>query len=238
VIDLSRCRKIGFARSLASTGIPSLDGILGTDGYPDRSTILVVSPPGIAKEVLGYWFTYSGLRQGDFCLYATRLPINDVLRDARAFGIDYNQKVPLWMASRGAQIKLEINDLANLSFNIKDILNKNEERRVRIVTDVLSSLLLLNQPETMYRFLSQLFDEIKQHDAVFLATIEDGMHPSQVLTAIEHLFDGVVELKLFEEGMRAEPLLRVLKMRGVQANQGYFSFSFTRNGMEVSPYAK
>lgn len=85
-----------------------------------------------------------------------------MLRDARAFGIDYSQRVPLWMANRGGQIKLELNDLADLSFDIKEILRKNDERRMRIVTDTLSPLLLLNQPDTIYRFLSQLFDEIKQ----------------------------------------------------------------------------
>jgi circadian clock protein KaiC len=222
---------------MASSGIQSLDRILG-DGYPDRSTILIVSPPGIAKEVLGYWFTFSGLRQGDFCLYATRLPVNDVIRDAKAFGVDYSQRVPLWIANRGGQMKLELNDLVNLSFKIKSILNENRDRRIRIVTDTLSSLLLLNQQESIYRFLSQLFDEIKEHDAILLATIEDGMHSLQVLTAIEHLFDGVVELKLYEEAMRAQPLLRILKMRGAQVEQGYFSFSFTHNGMEVTPYVK
>jgi class 3 adenylate cyclase/KaiC/GvpD/RAD55 family RecA-like ATPase len=240
-LDLQR-KEISDSSKIQDGGVPSgienLDEILG-GGYPDKSTILVVSPPGIAKEVLGYWFTYSGLGHGDFCLYITRLPINDILRDAKAFGVDYSQKIPLWMASRGGQIKLELNDLASLSFNIKEILNKNGKRRVRIVTDVLSSLLLLNQPEVIYRFLSQLFDEIKQHDVILLATLEDGMHPSQVLTAIEHLFDGVVELKLFEEGlMRAQPLLRVLKMRGAQVEQSYFSFAFTRTGMEVIPFAK
>lgn len=39
---------------LASTGLSSFDTILDGDGYPDRSTILIVSPPGIAKDVLGY----------------------------------------------------------------------------------------------------------------------------------------------------------------------------------------
>jgi KaiC/GvpD/RAD55 family RecA-like ATPase len=223
---------------LVSTGFQSLDSLLGADGYPEGSVILIVSPPGIAKEVLGYWFTESGLKQGDFCFYVSRLSVKEILRDAKAFGVDYSQRVPLWMANRGGQIKFELNDLSSLSFKIKDVIAKNEGRRIRLVTDVLSSLLILNQPDTIYRFLSQLFDEIKQRDAVLLATLEDGMHPPQVLTAMQQLFDGVIELKLFEEDMRAKPLLRILKMRGTQAQPGYYSFSFTSSGMEVAPYAK
>jgi KaiC/GvpD/RAD55 family RecA-like ATPase len=72
---------------LASSGIPALDKILAGDGYPDRSTVLVVGPPGIGKGALGYWFTQSGLAQGDFCLYVNRLSVKEVLQDEK--GVRY-----------------------------------------------------------------------------------------------------------------------------------------------------
>ncbi len=135
-------------------------------------------------------------------------------------------------------MKFDINDLASLSYNIKEVLKKNSDRRIRIVTDVLSSVLMLNPPETIYKFLTQLFAEVKQYDAVLLATLEEGMHPSQVLAAMQQLFDGVVELRLYEEGLRVLPLLRIRKMRGVPPQPGYYNFSFTKTGMEVSAYGK
>ena len=72
---------------MVSTGVPSLDHILGDDGYPDRSSVLVVGPPGICKEVLGYWFVRSGLIQGDYCLYTTHRPVSDIFRDMKGVGI-------------------------------------------------------------------------------------------------------------------------------------------------------
>ena len=78
-------------------------------------------------------------------------------------------------------MKFNINDLASFSFNIKDLLKKNENRRMRITIDVLSSLLMLNPPDTIYKFLTQLFDEVKKYDSVVLATLEEGMHPPNVL---------------------------------------------------------
>jgi len=223
---------------LVSTGVPSLDDLLGKDGYPDRSSILVVGPPGIGKEALGYWFSQSGLVQGDFCVYVTRLPVREVLQDLRGFGIDLQQKVPVWLASEGGQIKFDVNDLATFSFNLKEVLKQNSNRRMRIVVDVLSSLLMLNQPETIYKFLTQLIEEVKRYDAVLLATLEEGMHKPEVLTAMQQLFDGVVELRLYEEGLKVVPLLRVRKMRGVPPNPRYFNFSFARTGMEVSAYVR
>ncbi len=68
---------------MVSTGVPSLDKLLGSDGYPDRSAILVVGPPGIGKDALGYWLMRSGLVQGDYCPYATHRPVSDVLRDMK-----------------------------------------------------------------------------------------------------------------------------------------------------------
>ena len=58
----------------ASTGLSSLDQLLGKEGYPDKPTKMVVGPPGIGKEAIGYWFIQSGLMQKDFCLNVTRLP--------------------------------------------------------------------------------------------------------------------------------------------------------------------
>lgn len=222
---------------MVSSGVAALDPLLG-DGYPDKSTILVVGPPGIGKEALGYWFTHSGLAQGDFCLYVTRLSVKEVLQDERGFGIDTQQMVPLWFASDGGQVKYDVNDLAGLSYHIKETLRQNVGRRVRIVIDTVSSLLMLNQPETIYRFLTQLFADIKQYDAVLLATLEEGMHKPEVLAAMQQLFDGVIEMRLYEEGLKVLPLLRMRKMRGVPPQPGYFNFSLTRNGMEVSAYVR
>jgi len=223
---------------LASSGIPALDNVLAGDGYPDRSTVLVVGPPGIGQEALGYWLTQSSLAHGDFCLYVTRLSVKEVLQDQRGFGIETAQRVPLWFASEGGQVKYDVNDLAGLSFNVKETLKQNSGRRIRIITDVLSSLLMLNTPETIYRFLTQLFADVKQYDAILLATLEEGMHPPQVLAAMQQLFDGVVEMRLYEEGLRVLPLLRIRKMRGVPPQPGYFNFSLTKSGMEVSAFVR
>ncbi len=156
---------------MASSGILALDRLFGSSGYPDRSTILIVGPPGIGKEALGYWFTHSGLVQNDFSLYVTRLSAREILQDTRAFGVDFSQRVPFWFSSDEGQIRFDVNDLAGLSFNLKEVLRKNSDRKIRIVTDVLSSILMLNQPETIYKFLTQLFADVKKYDSVFLATL-------------------------------------------------------------------
>ena len=234
------CPRFSYRITLVSTGLQSLDELLANGGYPDRSTILIVGPPGIGKEALSYWFTQSGIAQNDFVVYVTRLSSKEVLQDTRAFGIDFSTRVPLWYSSDGGNsgLKFDINDLASLSYNIKDIMKKNENRKIRIPVDVLSSLLMLNPPDTIYKFLTQLFEDVKKYDSVLLATLEEGMHPPNVLAAMQQLFDGVIELRLYEEGLRVLPLLRIRKMRGMPPQPGYYNFAFTKTGMEVSAYVR
>lgn len=223
---------------LASSGFDSLDQVLGHDGYPDRAAVLAIGPPGIGKEALGYKFIYAGLTGNDFCLYATALSVRDVLQDVQAFGIDTTQKVPLWLAGSGGQLRYDPNDLASLSFSIKEALKKNSGRRTRVVIDSLSPLLMLNPPETVYKFLGQLIAEVKNYDAVLFGTLEEGMHQPQVLAAMQQLVDGVIELRFYEEGLRLIPLMRIKKMRGAIPETGYYRFAISRSGMEVTAYVK
>jgi circadian clock protein KaiC len=220
---------------LVSTGVPSLDAILGKDGYPDRSSVLVIGPPGIGKEVLGYWFVRSGLIQGDYVLYATHRPVSDVLRDMKGIGIS-TERVPEWISSSGSPIKCDLKDATSISFNIKEAVHRNKDRRVRVATDVLSPLLVLNPVESMYSYWSQLLSDLKQQDSVVFALAEDGMHPPNTLTTMEQLFDGVIEMRLYEEGLAITPLIRVKKMLGLPPLHGYFRFSVTSTGMEVAPH--
>ena len=223
---------------MASSGFPSLDKLLGHEGYPDRSAILAVGPPGIGKEALGYRFAYAGLEKGEFSAYATSLAVRDVLQDIKAFGIDTAQRVPFWFAPSGGQLTYDVNDLANVSFNIKDVLKKNSDRRVRIVMESFSPFLMLNPPDTVYKFLSQLIAEVRESDAILFGTLEEGMHSTQVLAAMQLLFDGVLEMRFFEEGLRLVPLMRIKKMRGAPPEAGYYRFSVSRNGMEINAYVK
>lgn len=222
---------------MVSTGIGSLDRVLGGDGYPDRSSILVLGPPGIGKEALGYWFLRSGLVQGDYCLYATHRPVSDVLRDMKGMGIPAD-KVPDWLASFGSPVKCDLKDPTGISYNIKEMVHRNRERRVKVVTDVLSPLLVLNPLESMYNYWSALLSDVKLQDSVLLALAEDGMHPPNTLATVEQLFDGVIEMKLYEEGLLITPLFRVRKMLGIPPLHGYFRFSVTNTGMEVLPHVR
>lgn len=221
-----------FPSPLVSTGVSSLDQILGGDGYPDKSSVLVLGQSGLGKQAMGYWFMSSGLKQGDYCLYVTHKPVTDVLRDMKGFGT-VGLVQPEWIATSGSPLKCDLKDATSISYNIKQALQRNSGRRIRVVTDVLSPLLVLNPSETMFSYWSQLVEEVKRYDAVILALGDEEMHTPALVASMEHLFDGVIELKLFEEGLSVTPVLRVKQMLGLVPQHGWFRFSISHGMMEL-----
>ena len=191
--------------------MPALDKTL-IEGYPAKSAILVEAPSGNNRDLLIYKFIQAGLNEGNFCAYVTRLPPAEVTHDARGFEVDLNRPGLIWMSPEGGERNYSMNDLATISFGIKELLRGRGEGTSRVAFDGLSQLLMLHSQDSVYRFVSQLLPELKKQDAVILATVQEDMHQPQVLSAMELLFDGVVKVSRTEEG---EMAMRVKKMRGV-----------------------
>jgi len=190
-----------------------------TDELPPKSTLLIVGGAEVGKEVVGYQIISLGLSKGEFCVYLTGLSTREVLRGMNAFGIsipEENKNNLFWISGEGGTLTYTANDLSGLSFNLKEVLKKNQNRRIRIVTDLLSPLLMLNSKETVYRFLSQLFAEVKQYDTVLVATLEEAMHEPEIIAAMKQLFDGFLEVRS-SEGKDKVPTrtVHLKRLRGV-----------------------
>jgi len=71
------------------------------------------------------------------------------MRDARGFGFDFGNKFPFWISADGGELKYDYRDLTGLSYNIKEVLKRNSERRIRVFADVFSPLLMLNPPDVI-----------------------------------------------------------------------------------------
>lgn len=206
---------------MASTGVPALDNLLG-GGYLDKSTILIEGPSSNEKENLAYEFIRSGLGLGDFCLYVTRLSPGDVMSDAKALGINLDKGI-FWMCPEHGDRSYVPEELASISFGIKSVLKEHEARKMRVVFDLPSRLLMANPSDSVFRFLGQLLTDLKRYDAVFVATVQEDIHPPPVLAGLELVFDGVLGIKKTEH---SEAEIRIKKMQGIRPLKSSISISF------------
>ena len=225
---------------MVSTGQKALDGILA-DGLPERSGSLILGPPGIGKEAICYSFLQHSSSQGYVTIFVSRQSVKDVLEDAKGYGASLERPI-VFVDCSGLPVsadafRCDLSDLNGLSLTLKKLVSENAGRQVRIVIDILSPLLVLYPAQSIYRFLSSLLVELKKFDTVVIATVEDGMHDPRDVVALEQLFDGVIEMRFYEEGLRVLPLLRVRKMRGLAVQPGYFDFRLSSTGgMEISAH--
>jgi adenylate cyclase len=206
-----------FLILLASVGIEAFDHVLG-GGFPVPSAVLLEGPLGTAKEKI----LYSFVRMSD--LSDTRVLVvgsgaGDVVKDAKANGIEIGEGTT-WLTAEKSGGQVDLENLATLSFSMKEILRQNTGKRIRIGFDILSSILMRNSADSVYRFLDQIIAEVKRYDAVLLATIEPGMHPEPVIASIEHLFDGVLSVVPANASSGAGPGVRIMRMRGVAVASG------------------
>ena len=198
-----------------STGFRELNSLL-RGGYAEKSTVLITGSVGLGKEELLYNFINSGVIEGDICLYITRQTATDVVKDMKARGIVVGEKSLTWFVGSGSERKYTPDDLAKLSFNVKEFLRENHSKRIRIVLDSLSSLLMINSSDSVYRFLSQLFAEVKRYNASILAVLEEEMHSPAVIASMQQIFDGVLKAGYEDKSV----LVEVRKMIGVDVPSG------------------
>ena len=185
---------------MVSTGIEDLDHILEDRGYPDRSAILLISPPGAGNAPLAYLFLKYGFKCDDTVMCLTSKPITDLLNDMAVFGVN-KQSPAQYIQCYADTSPYSLNNLTNLFINIKkqiDILGADHKR---IYIDFLSALYMLHPAKTVYTFICGLIQSLK---------------------------DGAIEIKIFEERFNIIPLMRVKKMMSQTPSYNYYRLAVSK----------
>lgn len=180
------------------------------------------------------------MQEGDTAAYVTVRTASEVEEDMKGYEVWFERPI-IWMDTTGSRpnsLRFDANNLLDFSVNLKRLTTQAATTRLRVIIDVLSPLLLLNPTATIYRFFEQLLTELKRSEVLVLATLEEGMHEPKDIAAFEQLFDGVLEMRFYEQGLTVIPLLRVKKMRGLPPYPGFFEFRFAKGRLQVSAYTR
>ena len=226
--------------SIKSTGIPGLD-ILLKGGLPADRVYLIEGDPGTGKTTLALQFLLEGRDRGESCLYVTLAETGSELFDvarSHGFSLDdihvYQLRTPEPAAADTYTLyhPAEI-ELGEMMQNVLDMTERTKPSRV--VFDSLSEVRLLARDSLRYRrqvLALKDFFAGRECTVLLLDDKTSGDHDLQ-LQSISH---GVIQLdqQPFDFG-RARRRVRVVKLRGVAAIDGFHDFRIRRGGLEVYP---
>jgi circadian clock protein KaiC len=224
-----------------STGITGLDLLL-RGGLTSHRMYLVAGYPGTGKTTLALQFLLEGRERGESTLYVTLSETEAELRAiARSHGwaLDGVEIFPLPMSegmSPDDQYTLYHPAEIELGETVKGVLAAVDRLHpARVVFDSLSELKLLARDPLRYRRQILALKEFFSGRACTVVLLDDLSAGGGDLQ-LESLAHGVIVLEMlpFAYG-RARRRLRVSKLRGVDAVEGFHDFVIRRGGLEVFP---
>ncbi|MEM4389634.1 MAG: RAD55 family ATPase [Candidatus Micrarchaeia archaeon] len=196
---------------LLETGIQGFDALIG-GGLRPSSNVLLLGPPGIEKFVFGLQFAWQAFAKKQPVIYITTdLAPLEIENKGSEFGWRFfsytNRGLSFidcysWTLGTPPADRKDIqvpgpSALNDLSIGVTQAIQEHykPQQKSRVIIQSVSTLLLYNPPEVVFRFTQITGARLKSVEATTLWHLEAGMHDDKTVTTLKHLMDGVIEMK-------------------------------------------
>jgi circadian clock protein KaiC len=227
-------------QGLVATGIDGLNHLLRGGLTRDRM-YLIEGDPGTGKTTLAMQFLLEGRSQGEVGLYVTLSETELELRAVAAShgwsldGLELFQLSAMEGSRQQDQYTLYHPAEVELGETVQKVTRVIERLQpTRVVLDSLSEMRLLARDPLRYRRqILSLKEFFSGRSCTVLLLDDHANEPDQQLQSLSH---GVILLDQlpFEYG-RSRRRIRILKMRGLAAIEGFHDFKIQRGGLVVFP---
>jgi circadian clock protein KaiC len=216
-----------------SSGIPSLDQMLGGKGYYRGSSILVSGTAGTGKTSLAAHFVQAACRRGERCVFfASEESSTQIVRNMRSIGLGLGA----WSKNGLLRFEAARPSSHGLEMHLLRIHKLVEELKPKVVVfDPLTTFLSLGDKLETRSMLTRLIDFLKSHQitAIFNSLTEAGGEQEQTEMGVSSLMDTWILLRNFETNGERNRLLYVLKARGIAHSNQVREFVLTDRGIEL-----
>ncbi len=218
-----------------STGVATLDTMLGGKGYFRGSSVLISGTAGTGKTSLTAHFVDAACARGEKCAFLSfEESANQIVRNMMSIGIDLGRWVDKGLlhfeASRPSAFGLEMH-LAKIHGLVKEVAPKI------VVLDPVTGLSHAGTANETSSMLLRLVDFLKEKQVTILLTTLANGSDGQKQTAVDisSLVDTWVQLHDIESGGEHNRGLYILKARGLAHSNQIREFLLTERGVELRP---
>ena len=231
VTSLKLDRPVSSAR--ISSGIPSLDKMLGGKGFFRGSSILISGTAGTGKTSLAGFFAHESCLRKERCIYfAFEESPQQIIRNMRSIGVDLQKHVDdgylLFNASRPTLNGLEMHLVA-----IHKIVNQFKPSVV--VIDPTTNLVTIGTVSEVKFMLIRLLDFVQSENITVLLTALSlpNTNTEQTDEGISSLVDTWLMVKDIESNGERNRGLYIMKSRGMGHSNQVREFIISDNGIEL-----
>jgi circadian clock protein KaiC len=218
-----------------SSGIPTLDALMSTAGFPDSTATVVIGSTGTGKTTFGLHFVSLATPEAP-AVFFTFFESPSFLREkAAAFGIDLErlERTGVLTLVCNAQAERSLDEIAH------DLLARVERSGARrLVIDGLAGFFEATTfPQRMGRFFSCLCNELRRRGVTFVMTLETRDAIGTAVPTphgVSALADNLVFLRFTEHQGRIERLLSLTKVRDANFDASLRRVVLDAGGMSIA----
>ncbi len=218
-----------------STGIDTLDEMLGGKGYFRGSSILISGTAGTGKSSLASTFVAAACARGEKSLYfAFEESRQQICRNMRSIGLDLDSCAQAalldFQTCRPTVFGLE----AHLATMERVIMQK---RPSVVVVDPITNFISLGADAEVKNMLMRLIDFLKTHQitTLFTSLTEPGISVEISSVGVSSLIDTWLLVRDIEMAGERNRGLYVLKSRGMSHSNQIREFVITDRGLDLIP---
>jgi circadian clock protein KaiC len=216
-----------------STGIQSIDDMLGGEGVFRGSTVLVSGTPGTGKSSLAAHFIAAACGRDEKSLFfLLEESPQQIVRNMRSIGLDLQPALDRGLltfhADRPSRFGLE-EHLAGMYQAIRRI------KPSFVVIDPMTSLLAIGSHGDVQAMLTRIIDHLKMESITALVTslTPGNIELERTEAGISSLMDTWILLALPQVGHERRREIAVLKSRGMAHSSDIREFVLTNSGFDV-----
>jgi circadian clock protein KaiC len=216
-----------------SSGIPTLDGMLGGSGFFRTSTILVSGTAGCGKSILAANLANATCERGERCmLFAFEESPSQIVRNMRSVGLDLKK----WQEHGLLDLRATRPSLYGLEMHLVSMHKAISEFKPRtVILDPISSFMSAGTAHQIKTMLVRLFDWLKAQQITGLVTcLTPPLNPEETDIGISSLIDTWIEVRDLEVAGERNRALYLLKSRGMSHSNQVRELIISETGVALA----